>query len=98
MDYEGKGTEQVEKFTGRVPSLIYFGLAVGSMAASAALVLTGRKQLGNFIGQWAPSILVIGLYNKLVKEIALPRREVGTGMGGRMSTGVRSDVGAGAHA
>lgn len=97
MDYEGSGTEQVEKITGRVPSLIYFGLAVGSMAASAALVLTGRKQLGNFIGQWAPSILVIGLYNKLVKEIALPRREL-AGMGGSMGGGVRSDLGAGVHA
>jgi hypothetical protein len=78
MDYEGKTTEQVEKVTGRVPSLMYFGLAVGSMAASAALVLTGRKGLGNFVGQWAPSILIIGLYNKLVKEVALPKRELGS--------------------
>jgi len=96
MDYEGRSTEQVEKVTGRIPSLVYMGLAVGSMAASAAFVLTGRKQLGNFIGQWAPSILVIGLYNKLVKEIALPRRELGAGMGSR--SGVRTDLGAGVHA
>ena len=40
------------------------------MAASAALVITGKTQLGNFVGQWAPSLLVIGLYNKLVKEIS----------------------------
>jgi hypothetical protein len=96
MDYEGKSTEEVEKVTGRVPSLVYLGLAVGAMATSAALVLTGRKQLGNFIGQWAPSILVIGLYNKLVKEVALPKRERGSGMGSR--TGVRSELGAGVHA
>lgn len=78
MEYEGKTTEQVEKVTGRVPSLLYLGLAVGSMAASAGLMLTGRKQIGNFVGQWAPSILIIGLYNKLVKEIALPKRELGS--------------------
>jgi hypothetical protein len=96
MDYEGKSTEEVEKVTGRVPSLVYLGLAVGAMAASAALVITGRKEVGNFIGQWAPSILVIGLYNKLVKEVALPRREFGSGMGSR--SGVRSELGAGVHA
>jgi hypothetical protein len=50
------------------------------MAASAALVLTGRKQLGNFIGQWAPTILIMGLYNKLAKEIAVPKRHLGAGM------------------
>lgn len=75
MNYEGRATEAVESKTAKVPSLVYFGLAVGSMAASAALMFTGRKQLANFVGQWAPSILVIGLYNKLAKELALPQRE-----------------------
>ena len=50
--------------------MIWLGLAVSAMAASAALVASGRKQLGNFIGQWAPSLLIIGLYNKLVEEVA----------------------------
>jgi hypothetical protein len=80
MDYEDRGTEAVEQQTAKVPSLAFLGLALGAMAASAALVLTGRKQLGNFVGQWAPSILIIGLYNKLVKEIALPKRELGSSM------------------
>jgi hypothetical protein len=31
------------------------------------LMLSGRKEAGNFIGQWAPTLLIIGLYNKLVK-------------------------------
>lgn len=75
MNYEGRTTEAVESKTAKVPSLVYLGLAVGSMAASAALMFTGRRQLANFVGQWAPSILVIGLYNKLAKELALPQRE-----------------------
>lgn len=69
---EGKTTSKVEQQTSKVPSLAFFGLAVSAMAASAALVLAGRKQLGNFIGQWAPSILVMGLYNKVVKHLASP--------------------------
>lgn len=75
VDYEDRATETVEKRTAKVPSLAFLALAVGSMAASAALVLSGRKQLGNFVGQWAPSILIMGLYNKLAKEIAVPRRD-----------------------
>ena len=71
---EGKTTTLVEGTTSKAPSLVFLGLAVASMAASAALVLTGRKQLGNFIGQWAPSILVMGVYNKIAKEAGAPQR------------------------
>ena len=73
MDHEDRATEAVESQTAKVPSLAFLGFAVGAMALSATLVLTGRKQLGNFIGQWAPSILVMGLYNKIAKEIAVPK-------------------------
>jgi len=82
MDYEDRGTEAVESRTAKVPSLAFLGLALGAMAASAALVVTGRKQLGNFVGQWAPSILIMGLYNKLAKEVAVPKRRLaGAGAG-----------------
>ena len=27
----------------------------------------GKNETANFIGQWAPTILIMGLYNKLVK-------------------------------
>jgi hypothetical protein len=70
MNAEGKTTTKVEEATTKVPSLAFFGLAIGAMAASAALVLGGRKQLGNFVGQWAPSILIMGLYNKVAKHLA----------------------------
>lgn len=64
---EGKVTKRIEDQTAKVPSLTYMGLAVGSMIASVTCMLTGRKQLANFIGQWVPSLLIIGLYNKVVK-------------------------------
>ena len=76
MEYEDRATETVERQTAKVPSLTFLGLAVGAMAASAALVLTGRTQLGNFIGQWAPSILIMGVYNKIAKEVAAPRHGI----------------------
>jgi hypothetical protein len=73
MVAEGRTTSMVESKTAKLPSLTFLGLAVGAMAASAALVMSGRKQLGNFVGQWAPSILIMGLYNKLAKEVAVPQ-------------------------
>ncbi|WP_437609419.1 hypothetical protein WMF20_50285 [Sorangium sp. So ce834] len=64
---EGKVTQKIEERTGRVPSGAYLGLAIGSMLISAGCMLAGKRQAANFIGQWVPSLLVIGLYNKLVK-------------------------------
>lgn len=64
---EGRMTRKVEHQTSKLPSMTFLGLAVGSMVASAALMISERKQLANFVGQWAPTILIIGLYNKIVK-------------------------------
>ena len=95
MDYEDRGTEVVEQQTAKVPSLAFLGLALGAMAASAALVMTGRKQLGNFVGQWAPSILIMGLYNKLAKEIAVPKRRTNGAHAGMTEMGSGSEIRAG---
>jgi hypothetical protein len=29
----------------------------------------GQKQASVFVGQWAPTLLILGLYNKLVKQL-----------------------------
>ena len=64
---EGDVTKMIESQTARIPSGTYLSVAVGAMLASAALMLLGRGKLANFVGQWAPTILIMGLYNKLVK-------------------------------
>ena len=51
----------------QVPSGTYLSLAIGSIGLSLALQLTGRKHAATFVGQWVPTILLLGLYNKLVK-------------------------------
>jgi hypothetical protein len=61
-------TKSVESHTAAIPSIALLGLAVGSMAISLALMMAGRRQAANFVGQWAPTILIMGLYNKLVKQ------------------------------
>ncbi len=66
-DQEGELTRSVELETSKFQSINFLGLAVGSMAISATLAVMGRKEAANFVGLWAPTILVMGLYNKLVK-------------------------------
>jgi len=64
---EGETTKAIESYTAQIPSGVYLTLAIGSMAASLVLMAMGRRNVANFIGQWAPTILIMGLYNKLVK-------------------------------
>ena len=64
---EGETTKAIESYTPQIPSGVYLTLAIGSMAASLVLMAMGRRNVANFIGQWAPTILIMGLYNKLVK-------------------------------
>ncbi len=65
---EGKVTKGIEKQTSRIPSGFYLALAVASMVASAVLATTSkRKDMANFVGLWAPSFLMLGVYNKIVK-------------------------------
>ncbi|MCM2276949.1 MAG: hypothetical protein NDJ89_02595 [Oligoflexia bacterium] len=66
--HEGKMTRNLEERTARIPSLGYLSFAMGSMAISASLALIfKRRDWANFVGLWVPSILIMGLYNKVVK-------------------------------
>ena len=65
---EGRYTGELESQTSRIPSTAYLTAAVGSMAASAILKIAGRDDWALFVGQWAPTFLIIGVYNKLVKQ------------------------------
>ncbi|RQP14961.1 MAG: hypothetical protein EAS48_00345 [Chryseobacterium sp.] len=64
---EGEATKKIEDQTSQMPSTFWLGLAVGSMAVSAAMKLSGHKHGALFIGQWAAPFLLFGIYNKIVK-------------------------------
>jgi hypothetical protein len=72
---EGEFTKQVEEYTAGIPSVAFLGIAVGAMAAALALQVVGRGKWGNFIAQWVPTWLIIGLYNKMVKLEGHDRRD-----------------------
>lgn len=64
---EGFIARSIEQQTAKLPSDVFLWGAVGSMAASLFLMIAGEQKKANFIGQWAPSLLILGLYNKMVK-------------------------------
>jgi hypothetical protein len=65
---EDRFTAAIERQTSRAPSSLFLGLAFGSMAMSAALKLSGKDNWALFVGQWAAPFLILGNYNKMVKQ------------------------------
>ena len=68
---EGKVTVAVEKKTSKIPGL-------GALAVSACMMFRGRKSAALLVGQWAAPLLIMGLYNKIVKTEGHDRPESGT--------------------
>jgi hypothetical protein len=66
---EGEFTKRIEHFTSQVPSGFYLSMALGAVGLSAALYASGRKSDATFVGHWVPTILMLGVYNKLVKVL-----------------------------
>ncbi len=64
---EGGLTKTIEQQTAKIPSLAFLMIGLGSIALSAGLRAAGRGTAANFVGLWTPTILIMGLYNKLVK-------------------------------
>ncbi len=60
----GLATRMLDSQATRVPTdfLLYF--AGASMLGSLALQLSGKKEHAMFIGQWVPTLLILGIYNR----------------------------------
>ncbi len=65
--YEGVVARTIEQQTAKLPSDTFLWLAGASIATSLTLKMMGRDRDANFVGQWAPTFLILGLYNKIVK-------------------------------
>ena len=64
---EGKVARAIEEQTAKLPSDLFLWAALSSMAASLTLKALKQDHISLFVGQWAPSFLLLGIYNKLVK-------------------------------
>ena len=72
---EGKVAKAIEDQTAKLPSDVFLWMAVGAMATSATLLMLGNRHVSLFVGQWAPAFLIMGLYNKVVKQLGSDRTE-----------------------
>jgi len=64
---EGMVARTIEQQTAKLPSDVFLWAAGGSILGSLVLQCAGRQHASLFVGQWAPTFLILGLYNKLVK-------------------------------
>jgi hypothetical protein len=76
---EGPVARGIEKQTAKLPSDLFLwaagasilgSLVLQSMKPSRISFFTGARrsgELSTFVGQWAPTFLLLGIYNKLVK-------------------------------
>ena len=66
---EGSLAKKIENETAKIPSDVFLWAAIGSMAVSMSLQVAGKKNKSLFLGQWAATFLLFGVYNKLVKQL-----------------------------
>ncbi len=64
---EGVVARTIEQQTAKLPSDVFLWAAGASIVGSLFLQFSGKQHQALFVGQWAPTFLVLGLYNKLVK-------------------------------
>ena len=65
---EDQFTALLEAQTSGVPTSFFLGAALASIAGSLSLKLAGKNDQALFVGQWAAPFLLLGIYNKMVKQ------------------------------
>jgi hypothetical protein len=63
---EGPVAKAIERQTSKLPSDIFLWGALGFLGVSAFRNMN-RREGGQFLSQLAPTLLLLGVYNKLVK-------------------------------
>jgi hypothetical protein len=72
---EGSVAKSIEKQTAKLPSDIFLWSGLGFMALGALTRLVGLRSAGQFLGHSASCILIMGVYNKVVKTHGSDRTE-----------------------
>ena len=65
---EDQFTAAIEQYTSKVPSSAFLGLSIASILASVSFQIAGKKHEALFVGQWVAPFLLLGIYNKMIKQ------------------------------
>jgi hypothetical protein len=72
---EGPVARAIERQTSRIPSDFFLWTGLAAIGTSLTLSLFGKQKVANFVGQWVPTVLLLGVYNKIVKVAGHDRQE-----------------------
>ncbi len=72
---EGRVAKAIEQQTAKLPSDLFLWAAGASIATSLVLKMAKRERDAEFIGLWAPTFLLLGVYNKIVKVMGSDRTD-----------------------
>ncbi|KJS03546.1 MAG: hypothetical protein VR65_00870 [Desulfobulbaceae bacterium BRH_c16a] len=64
---EGKIAKSIEQQTAKLPSDLFLWAGIGAIGASLFLEMSGNTEKAHWVGQWVAPILLLGVYNKIVK-------------------------------
>jgi hypothetical protein len=65
---EDQVTALLERFSSKWPTSLFMGAAIASIIGSMVLKSQGKNHDALFVGQWVAPFLIVGLYNKSVKQ------------------------------
>jgi hypothetical protein len=85
VQHQGKN---VARQAEEMPASMYFGIVLASIVVSAILFMTGRRNLGIFVGLWPPTILNMALFSKQLH----PSSDMGENKMSQMGEGVQQDM------
>lgn len=72
---EGPVATAIEEQTAKVPSDFFLWASLGVMAVSLGLKIFKKDESSQFVGMWAHSFLLFGIYNKMVKQLGHDKTE-----------------------
>lgn len=62
-------TRAIEQQAAKIPSSVFLTAAMLAAGLSLGLELAGRRRASRFVGMWPPTLLTMGVYNKMVKML-----------------------------
>ncbi len=65
---EDQFTGVLDSITGKIPCSIFLGAAFASILGSFSFKIAKKQHEALFIGQWVAPFLILGIYNKMVKQ------------------------------
>jgi hypothetical protein len=65
---EDQTTAMMESYSAKLPSSFFLGAAITSIVGSLLMKTNGKDHHALFIGQWVAPFLLLGIYNKMVKQ------------------------------